>query len=321
MLVAHEKWFVDDPGAFPTDFSFLTAPSSLAAIAVAAMVAVGWRLAAQRAGPLELPFLARLGGLAPWIPRLLGVHLGVSLLALAVSRAYLAPHLELEGAPGAVIALFQGLLGVWLVTGVALRVPALGVVLLGPLGLVLAGPVAVLEAVDLLGIAVFLALLPPGADRWGASRVTREQLAVPLLVLRICAGLALIVLSVSEKFANPSMAVELLERYPALDLFALAGLDVGPEAFVRFAAATELLFGLLVISGAAPQIAVLVAGIPFNATLYFFGATELIGHLPLYGILLALLVYGSDRDLAPVVPRLSQPVAALLRGRTVTASG
>lgn len=60
------------------------------------------------------------------------------------------------------------------------------------------------------------------------------------------------------------------------------GLEVGDVAFVRFAAGVEILFGLLLISGALPQLTVLAAGIPFNATLFFLGATELIGH-PLRG--------------------------------------
>jgi hypothetical protein len=60
----------------------------------------------------------------------------------------------------------------------------------------------------------------------------------------------------------------------------------------------ELLFGLLLISGALPQVTVIVAGIPFNVTLFFLGTPELIGHLPVYGAMLALLVYGSER-LAP----------------------
>jgi hypothetical protein len=56
------------------------------------------------------------------------------------------------------------------------------------------------------------------------------------------------------------------------------------------------------VSGALPQVSVILAGIPFNATLFFLGAEELIGHLPVYGAMLAVLVYGSDRDIAPVVP-------------------
>ena len=71
-----------------------------------------------------------------------------------------------------------------------------------------------------------------------------------------------------------------------------------------------MLFGLLLISGALPQAIVLVAGIPFNLTLYFFGTIELLGHLPVYGTMLALLVYGSH-------PRLRRLCWAALprRGR------
>ncbi|MDP8977547.1 MAG: hypothetical protein M3N17_03025 [Actinomycetota bacterium] len=304
-VLAHEKWFVEAPGAYPTDWGFFFTPASLAGTAIAVGLTVAWRVVALRGSRPELAVLAPLGRLAPWVPRLLGVHLGVSLLALSVTNSYLAPQLSLQDVPGGgAIALAQGFLGVWLISGVRLRPASACVIALGPLGLALAGPVAVLEAVDLLGVALFLALLPPSADRWGARQVDVEGLRVPLLALKACAGLALVVLAFSEKFANPALAVELLEHYPALDLFRLAGIELPAEAFVRVAASVELLFGLLVISGAAPQVAVLIAGIPFNATLFFFGATELIGHLPVYGIMLALLVYGSHPQLSAAVPGL-----------------
>lgn len=48
----------------------------------------------------------------------------------------------------------------------------------------------------------------------------------------------------------------------------------------------------------------LIAGVPLNATLYFFGNTELVGHLPIYGAMLVLLVYGSDPLLRPAVSAL-----------------
>jgi hypothetical protein len=72
--------------------------------------------------------------------------------------------------------------------------------------------------------------------------------------------------------------------------------------FTRLAGGIEVLFGMLLISGALPQVRVLVAAIPFNTTLWFFGTAELVGHLPVYGVLLVLLVFGSD-------PRLREAVA------------
>jgi hypothetical protein len=56
---------------------------------------------------------------------------------------------------------------------------------------------------------------------------------------------------------------------------------------------------------------VLVAGVPFNATLFFLGTEELIGHLPLYGAMLALLVYGSDPRLASLTKRFRPGVRAV----------
>jgi hypothetical protein len=110
-----------------------------------------------------------------------------------------------------------------------------------------------------------------------------------------------------------------------LNLARTIGLPVSDLTFIRFAGAVEVLFGLLIISGALPQLAVIVAGVPFNATLFFFGATELIGHLPVYGAMLVLLVYGSNRDLASVVPMLrpgrARPGRSAPRDQPVSAPG
>jgi len=282
--LAHEKWFVDDPGAFHADWGFALSGPSLALIAVVAVVALVWHIVGGRVPRPELPFLEPLGRLAPWIPRLLGIHLGVSLLSLAVQNAYLAPNLPLHDVPGgAAIAFAEGLLGVWFVTGMWLRPAGLVTLLLGPLAALLAGPVAMLEAVDLLGIALFLVVLPPSRDRYGAVDPPPETAALAIFALRVCAGLALVVLAFSEKFANPALAREFIGNYPAFDLFDLVGIPLSGDAFIRLAGAIELLFGLLLISGRMPQVAVIVAGIPFNATLFFLGRTELIGHLPSTG--------------------------------------
>jgi len=41
--------------------------------------------------------------------------------------------------------------------------------------------------------------------------------------------------------------------------------------------------------------------VPFNATLWFFGINELVGHLPVYAAMLVLLVWGSHPQLRPIV--------------------
>jgi uncharacterized membrane protein YphA (DoxX/SURF4 family) len=297
--LAHENWFVDEPASYTATWSFALDIESVVLIVGAVAIAGAWWAMASRLSRPELARLRPLGRLAPWIPRLLAIHLGVSLLSLAVANSYLAPNLSLDDVAGGwAVASAEGLLGVWLVSGIRLRSAALVTLVLGPLAWVMAGPVAMLEAVDLLGIALFLALLPPGRDLYGAVRPPPEVVRAGLFALRMCVGAALVVLSFSEKFANPDLAREFIDRYPAFDLFSTLGLPLDSELFIRFAGSVELLFGLLIMLGAAPQVAMIVAGIPFNATLFFLGRTELIGHLPIYGAMLALLVYGSSTTYA-----------------------
>lgn len=317
VLPTHERWFVESQQA--GDWSFFLSPLPLVLTSAVVAVTVLWRLVALRVDKPELRVLQPLGRLVPWIPRLLGIHLGVALLALAATGAFITPSNDhLEGVGGNALLLVEAALGVWLVTGINLR-PAAGFVLaLGPALALVAGPTALGECANLAAVAAFLLVVPPGPDAHGAVRPSRSQLRLALLLLRLGVGTALIVLAFSEKLTNPAMAIDTLEHFPALDVFSLVGIHVSPETFVAVAGAIELLFGLLVISGAFPQVAVLVAMVPFNATLLLFGQTEMVGHLPVYGVFLALLVYGSSVETAREVRwlpswtgrRVAEPAAA-----------
>jgi hypothetical protein len=301
--VAHEAWFTDERPPF--DPGFLFEPITIVSVLVVFAIVVAWRRVATRFGRPELPFLGGLGSLAPWVPRLLGVHAGVSMIAQAYAGTFLAPSLELpESTAGTLLAILEGIVGVWLVSGWRVRPAAWLLVAAGPLGMLFYDAVPILERIDLLAIAVFLALVPPSADNDGAVDLSPADLRAPLFALRLMAGTSLIVLALSEKLIRPDLALVLIDRFPFLNIARLIGIDLPDIDFVRFAGSVELLFGLLIISGAMPQIAVLVAGIPFNATLFFFGASELVGHLPIYGVMLALLVYGSSERFADIVPWL-----------------
>lgn len=300
---AHETWFVENAASYPTDWAFLLRPVTFGLVVAVVAVTVLWRRAALRFtnGP-ELPQLSLLGRLVPYVPRLLAVHLGVSLLAAAVSGHFLTHDLKVHDlAGGAALLLLEGVLGIWFITGIRLRPAAIGLAAVGPLALLLTGPVGLLSAMDLLGVAAFLAFVPPSDATFGRVEPDAVTLRRALLGLRLGAGGALITLAFAEKLANPALARETLRLFPQLDVFALFGIHVPADTFVAVAGATELFFGLLVISGALPQVAVLVAGVPFNATLLLFGGTELLGHLPVYGIFLTLLVCGSNPRTAALV--------------------
>ena len=312
---AHERWFAEHADGGEWSFFFSPLPLALTALVVAATIV--WRLVSHRLPRPELPFLRPLGRLTPYIPRLLAIHLGVSLLAFAVTGAFLTPSLPLDDVlGGAAAGVAQAAVGIWLITGIRLRAAALGVVLLGPPALLAAGPVALLETAGLLGIAVFLAVLPPSDGTFGRVDAEPTHLRWALFGLRSLVAVALVSLAFSEKFTNPELARNTLEAYPQLDVFSYVGLDVPVDVFIAVAGAVELLFGLLVLSGAIPQVAVLVAMVPFNATLLIFGTTETIGHLPVYGVFLTLLAYGSDPRTADAVRWLPgrADVAGAVRG-------
>lgn len=310
-MLAHARWFTTSDPDY--DWGFATEPFSLAMIAAAIVIAVAWRWVTPRLPRPELAVLGWLGRLGPWIPRLLAIHAGVSLLALASRLEFLVPTLALPQTWwGIALGILEGIVGVWLIAGWKVRIAAWLLVLAGPLGMLSYGVVPILERADLLAVGLFLALLPPDdAQVGGRITVDPERVRTALFGLRVLTGLALIILAFTEKLARPELSLEFLDRYPAFNVLQLAGgvlgFEVSDLVFVQVAAGIEILFGLLLISGALPQLVVIAAGIPFNATLVFLGATELIGHLPIYGAMLALLVYGSRADTAPVcswLPRL-----------------
>ena len=69
--------------------------------------------------------------------------------------------------------------------------------------------------------------------------------------LKVCAGLALIVVAFAEKLAVPGMALDFLAHHPQFNLAQQVGLGWSDLEFARVAGAIEVLFGLLVISGRA----------------------------------------------------------------------
>jgi hypothetical protein len=194
-----------------------------------------------------------------------------------------------------------------MVTGWHTREAAWLLIAAGPIGMLEFGVWDVLQRVDLLGLAVFVLLVGPG--RWSADAELGRapaELSLPsaahgIFALRVAAGLALIVVAFAEKLAVPDLALEFLAERPQFNVAQQLGIGMSDIEFVRLAGSIEVLFGLLLISGALPQAIVLIAGVPFNATLWFFGNTELVGHLPIYGAMLALLVWGSDPRLRPLV--------------------
>ncbi len=324
MPVAHETWFVPDPERFGLDWAFAGQTATVAMLATAFAIAVAVRVLARFFPGVEVPFLARL---APWMPFAMRMHLAVSLLGLLSLGFYLSPAMDLQANPaGVLLGAVMVTVAFGMVTGWHARAAAGLLVLAGPIGLLEFGFSAVIQRVDMLGPALFVMLAGPG--RWSADHERGAEaepdgaaLERAVWALRIAVGVALILVAFAEKLANPQLALAFLEQQPSFNVASGIGLDITDLQFIRLAGAIEVLFGLLLISGALPQAVVVIAGIPFNATLYFLGEIELMGHLPIYGTMLVLLVLGSDPRLRPLVSSVAplRPWATPTPARTAPA--
>ena len=302
--LAHETWLTEDQvGA---DWGFLTESLTLALLAVAVLVTLAVRVLARIRPGVDVPLLARM---APFMPFAVRLHLAVSLIGLVSLGYYLSPAMDLEAdLAGILLGAVMVIVAVAMVIGFKVRAAAWLLVAAGPLGMLEFGVSPVLQRIDVLGPAFFL--LIAGAGRWSAEyelgRVrdpSPEAIARAVWTLRVAAGVALIVVALVEKLAQPDLALAFLHEHPQFNVAREVGIGMSDLEFARVAGVIEVLFGLLLISGALPQAIVLIAGIPFNATLWFFGNLELVGHLPIYGTMLVLLVYGSDPRLRPLVSR------------------
>ena len=305
---AHETWF--EEGHRSLDWSFAGQTATLALLGVALAVTLLVRLVSRYWNGVDVPWL---GGLAPWMPFAVRMHLAVSLIGLLSLGVYLSPAMDLEwNVAGVLLGAQMVLVAVGMATGYKTREAAILLIALGPLGMIEFGVEPVLQRIDMLGLAAYVLLAGPG--RWsadherGAHEPSLVDHARAIYALKWCVGLALIIVAVYEKIANPDLALAFLADHPHFNVAQEIGLNWTDVQFTRVAGAIEVLFGLLIISGAMPQVCVILAGIPFNATLFFFGTNELVGHLPVYGAMLVLLVYGSD-------PRLREATKALLPPR------
>jgi hypothetical protein len=302
--LAHETWFVRGT---PMDWSFAFEAATLALLGVAIVITVAVRVAATRFPGVDVPFIGRM---APYMPFAIRIHLAVALVGLLSLGYYLSPAMDLEAdLAGFALGATMVVVAITMATGWYAREGAWLLVAAGPIGMLEFGFSPVLQRVDMLGLAAFVLLAGPG--RWSADhelgRAREPALdaqATAVWALRLAAGTALIVVAFAEKLANPDLALHFLAEHPNFNVAQQLGIGMSDLEFTRVAGAIEVLFGLLIISGALPQAIVLIAGIPFNATLYFFGNEELMGHLPIYGTMLVLLVYGSDPRLRPAVSAL-----------------
>lgn len=304
---AHEKWF-HEAHAFPlrTDLFLRPLPLAFLGAVLLATLAAGllWRARGGR-GFVPAPEAfgatgdrrAALYGLAPL---LLAIHVAVPLLVNGVQGHLFSPDNALPGAWRYLLGLAQTGIALALFYGALTRLAALALAGLWALGLFVVGPEPMLDNALYLGFAAFFFFAgrgPISVDRLLFPRLEprADRLAWAVPALRIGLGISLVVVAFTEKFLNQPLALAFLQQYP-LNFSGAFGMPLSNEVFVLCAGSVELLVGLFLLFGIFPREIVLVAWVPINMSLTVFNWVELIGHLPIYGMLAVLLLWTANGE-------------------------
>lgn len=307
---AHEKWFFPSE-RFPTQLgSAFGSPNVwfvIAPVLVTLLAAWAWRARGERGflpGPEALGADAvRRSAFYGILPAIVAIHVAVPLIVGGVQGTLFAPNVVLTGAWPYLFGLIQIGVALSLFYGGFARAAALTLVGCWLLGLVAVGVEPMLEAFHVLGFAAFFFLAgrgPIAIDRLLFRRFepSPRAMSYALPALRIAVGAGLVVLAFTEKLANLPLALAFLQEHP-INVPAALGLPVSDALFILTAGAVELMVGLFLIFGLFGREVILLAWLPFNLTLSVFGWVELVGHLPIYGAMAALLVWdGSGEEQA-----------------------
>lgn len=298
---AHVKWFHEESHPLQTDL--ILSWNTAALVLVSGLVLGGLYLAQRLLDDPQWPHIRFLDQMAIGAPTLLAVQAAVALIFAAVQPNLFASNLVLDvTAVGLTLALIQILIALSFITGVGDWAAATVLIVLGPVGLLLFPLIDILEQLLWAGIGVFVLLTGRFAvyaeharpwfrregSRWGLRAVTW---------MRVLTGLSFIALGLGEKLWNMDLATGFLEENPELNFvretFGVAWFD--NEIFAFSAGLTEATIGVLLVSGVLTRVVILGMWLPFNLGLPFLPPQELLGHLPIFGIMYVLLVYNPRR--------------------------
>ncbi len=310
---AHERWFVEGDHP-PTDWSaLLSLPVLLAiisSVAVVAALAIAQRLIADPLWPRPLVF-QRLEIAAPAI---LGVQTAIALIYSATQMTLFVPNIELpHNAIGVIMAVVAVVAGFSFVTGVRTRIGALMTIGLFGAAFTIAPFEQVLEQILFVGISLYLVAVGRGAVRYDGEEEDRTALSDWLLphaltILRVCAGLSVLILAFTEKLLNNDLGVAFLAEYPNFNVPRALGVDwFTDERFVYAAGIVEATAGAALLAGFLPRVVILALWIPFNLGIAFLPPQELIGHLPILATMYVLLVRGTEGVPPPVADDRGAP--------------
>lgn len=253
------------------------------------------------AGDLHWPRLGFFRTMAVGAPTLLAVQGAIGLVHAAVQPSLLAPNLRLEpNLLGLAFAAITLLVAFSFITSLGDWLAAIALVLLVLAAFILFPPLDALSRLFWAGIAIFVLIVGRPAITVGHVRpwFARRHLAWSaraVAALCIITGISIVAPALDEKIWNPGIGGAFLAHHPEFNFMRtfLGQVWFTDDLFVLAAGVAEGIIGVLLISGLLTRVVIIGMWIPFNITIPFLPPTELLGHLPILGIMYLLLVHSS----------------------------
>lgn len=231
---------------------------------------------------------------------ILRVFTGMSFLLTAYEGALVAPHKSADGSFGLLLVLMQAVIGIMLIANRWIRTAAVLMFVLHVGVAVKFGIIPALEYAIIIGIGCFL-LLNSIEDE------ERRDLLKPYSVdvLRIWTGVSLVALAIGEKLAPSALGQVFVSQYQWNFMQALGFTFFDDRLFVLSAGMVEAVIGIVLILGTTVRLAVLALSIMMAVSNIVFilqgnneaALVEFVGHMPIIGVALLLLLLGYGQRL------------------------
>ncbi|MEM6670863.1 MAG: hypothetical protein AAF661_16770 [Pseudomonadota bacterium] len=297
MASAHVRWFVDSTATVETFQPYsLNDPEVLAWIAIAlALISLSIILDMRLPNVRIVDTKTRHDFI-----EILRVFTGMSMLLTAYEGAIVAPHLVAFGSFGLVLLFAQAGIGILLIANRFVRHAAILIILLH-LGLAIKfGVLAALEYLIMVAIAAFLLI-----NNLPTAELRERFKPYSVDLLRILTGISLITLGFSEKLFGAMMAESFLALYQWNFMQALGFEFFTDRLFVLSAGVMEVVFGTILVLGTTTRLNVLAFSVVLFASNVLFlvqgekeaALVEFVGHMPVIGVALILLLLGSGQRL------------------------
>lgn len=295
---AHVKWFVDANMPTPPDYQ----PYGFGDIEVLSWIAFAVFLIAASIyldGKLPTIRVAK----SPFrhdVMEILRIFTGMSLMLTAYEGNLVAPHLSAYGWFGVTMLFLQAIIGILFIANRFMLHASLLMFILFLGVLIQHGIVSVIEYISLIGIALFFIF-----NNLPTEALTAKYKPYSVDVLRIFTGIALATLGITEKLSGAVLGQAFLAEHQ-WNFMPLLGLDFFTDRlFVLSAGVMEVVFGTILILGTTTRLNTLVLSLFLMASNMVFliigdksaALMELIGHMPIIGAALVLLLLGYGQKL------------------------